>query len=253
MGPIISAIFAGNAIVIKNSEQTAWSSEYFINIVRSALSACGHDPDIVHAVSCWPQTASYFAAHSGIKHLTFIGSRPVAHEVAKSAAKSLTPLCVELGGKDAAIVLDDVKGKPEDPSEMKRVASIILRGVFQSAGQNCIGVERIIAMPQAYDRLINLLKPRIEKLQLGDDLDDGSGPIDMGAMISSASFERLERLVANAVAQGARLLVGGSHYEHEKYPLGHTKNKHQSEEESNILLNLSAFILNLIDLLIIYI
>lgn len=223
IGPIISALFAGNAIVVKGSEQTAWSSVYFANIVRSALTACGHNPDLVHSISCWPQTASYFSSHPGLSHLTFIGSKPVAHEVAKDAAKSLTALCVELGGKDPAIILDHPKGKPEIPSEMQRIASTLMRGVFQSAGQNCIGVERIVAMPQAYDRLRNLLKERIKRLRLGNDLATGEGEeaIDMGAMVSGASFERLEKLVAEAVAQGATLLAGGHRYDHPQYPKGH--------------------------------
>lgn len=225
MGPIISAIFAGNAVVVKGSEQTAWSSAYFVNIARDALSACGSDPNLVHAFSCWPQTADYFTSHPGISHLTFIGSRPVAHEVAKNAAKALTPLCVELGGKDAAIVLDEPNGRVMSKSEMERISSIIMRGVFQSGGQNCVGIERIVAMPEAYDTLVKMLEPRIRALRLGDDLDpennnEGSG-IDVGALISPASFERLEQLIAEAAAQGARLLVGGHRFSHQRYPLGH--------------------------------
>ena len=88
--------------------------------------------------------------------MTFIGSKPVAHFVAKSAAKVLMPLCVELGGKDAAMILDDPSGKATSQGEMNRVASIVMRGVFQSAGQNCIGIERVVAMPQAYERLIKI-------------------------------------------------------------------------------------------------
>jgi len=223
IGPIISALFSGNAIVVKSSEQTAWSSTYFANIVRSALSACGHNPDLVHAISCWPQTAAYFSSHPGLSHLTFIGSRPVAHEVAKSAAKALTPLCIELGGKDAAIVLDHPNGKLEHPNEMVRVTSILMRGVFQSAGQNCIGIERIIAMPQAYSRLKGLLRERVKLLRIGNDLDDGldDSPIDMGAMISASSFGRLEELINEAVAQGATLVTGGHRHDHPKYPKGH--------------------------------
>lgn len=223
VGPMISALFSGNAIVVKGSEQTAWSTVYFANIVRAALTRCGHDENLVHAISCWPQTASYFASHPGISHLTFIGSKPVAHEVAKSAAKSLTALCVELGGKDAAIVLDRPDGKPEHPSEMQRVVATLMRGVFQSAGQNCIGIERIIAMPQAYDRLSSLLKERISKMRIGWDLDtdpDNKG-VDMGAMISPASFDRLESIINEAVAQGATLVAGGQRYYHPKYTAGH--------------------------------
>ena len=155
--------------------------------------------------------------------MTFIGSRPVAHEVAKSAAKSLTPLCIELGGKDAAVVLDRPDGKLEEPEEISRIASTIMRGVFQSAGQNCIGIERVIAMPQAYERLMKMLKGRIQKLRVGDDLDDdgNNDGVDVGAMISSASFSRLEQLVAEAVAQGAELVVGGHRHEHSQCPKGH--------------------------------
>jgi acyl-CoA reductase-like NAD-dependent aldehyde dehydrogenase len=223
MGPIISALFTGNAIVVKNSEQTAWSSAYFVDIVRSALSACGHSTDLVHAISCWPQTAGHFTSHEGLSHLTFIGSRPVAHEVARSAAKALTPLCIELGGKDAAIVLDHPKGKLEDPSEMSRITSTLMRGVFQSAGQNCVGIERIVAMPQAYGRLKTLLSGRIKTLRLGNDLDDDQddGSVDVGAMVSAASFSRLEQLISEAVAQNATLITGGHRYAHPDYPSGH--------------------------------
>lgn len=207
---------------MKVSEQTAWSSAYFINIVKSALTACGHDADLAHAITCWPQAANHFTSHPGISHLTFIGSKPVAHEVAKSAAKSLTALCVELGGKDAAIVLDDPSSKPTSQGEMDRIASIVMRGVFQSAGQNCIGIERVVAMPQAYTRLIQAIEPRIKALRVGNDLDarDG-GQIDVGAMISSASFTRLEDMIDEAVAQGAQLLAGGRRFKHPQHPAGH--------------------------------
>ena len=147
--------------------------------------------------------------------MTFIGSRPVAHEVAASAAKSLTPLVVELGGKDAAIILDDPNGKPASEGEIQRIASILMRGTFQSAGQNCVGIERIIAMPSAYSRLISMLAPRIAALRVGSDLSED---VDVGALISSASFSRLEALIAEAVAQGAKLLVGGHRHVHSSYP-----------------------------------
>lgn len=219
MGPLISALFSGNAIIVKNSEQTAWSSKYYINIVRAALIACGHSPELVHAITCWPATADYLTSHPGISHLTFIGSRPVAHAVCASAAKSLTPVVVELGGKDAAIVLDPTNGTPTAKSEMQRVASIIMRGVFQSAGQNCIGIERVIAMPQAYTYLVESLTPKIKALRVGNAL--ASTAVDVGAMISGASFSRLETLVQDAVAQGATLVCGGKQFHHPDFPNGH--------------------------------
>lgn len=216
IGPVISAIFAGNGIVVKASENTAWSTIYFTNIVRGALSACGHDPSLVQSIVCWPQTAGHLTSHPGISHITFIGSRSVAHKVAASAAKALTPVVAELGGKDVAIVLDSAV------RDLRRIQEILLRGTFQSAGQNCIGIERIVACPLAYEKLVKALEPRVKALRVGSCLDAStSGEIDVGAMVSDASFDRLEELVSLAVKDGARLLVGGKRLIHPIYPSGH--------------------------------
>jgi acyl-CoA reductase-like NAD-dependent aldehyde dehydrogenase len=166
------------------------------------------------SIMCWPEVAPHLTSHSGIAHLTFIGSRPVAHHVAASASKVLTPLCVELGGKDAAIILDDTPN-------LSSLTSILMRGVFQSCGQNCVGIERIIATPKVYAQLVSLLSSRISQLRLGSILDDGNNDVDCGAVISDAHFSRLEDLVADAVKQGARCLVGGKRYVHPKHPKGH--------------------------------
>ncbi|KAI0886007.1 ALDH-like protein [Annulohypoxylon maeteangense] len=207
IGPIISAIFAGNGIVVKVSEQTCWSAAYYTSIARGALVAHGHDPQLVQSVVCWPQTASHLTSHPGISHLTFIGSRPVCHHVAASAAKALIPVVAELGGKDAAMILDSAE------KDLDRIVEILMRGTFQASGQNCIGIERIIAAPGVYDKLVSKLEPRVKALRLGTDKD-------VGAMVSSASFARFESLVADAVSRGARLLAGGKRYIHPEHPQG---------------------------------
>ncbi|KAH8662011.1 Aldehyde/histidinol dehydrogenase [Xylariales sp. PMI_506] len=207
IGPVISSIFAGNGIVVKVSEQTCWSAAYYTNIARGALVAHGHDPALIQSVVCWPQTAGHLTSHPGISHVTFIGSRPVCHHVAASAAKSLTPVVAELGGKDAAIICDSAEG------DLRRIADIMMRGSFQAAGQNCIGIERIIAAPVVYDKLVEMLAPRVQALRLGLEKD-------VGAMVSDASFTRLENLVAEAVSKGARLLAGGKRYKHPEHPSG---------------------------------
>ncbi|KAK4231057.1 hypothetical protein QBC38DRAFT_496145 [Podospora fimiseda] len=209
IGPIISAIFSGNGIVVKVSEQTAWSSSYFTNIVRGALVAHGHDPALVQTIVCWPQTAGHLTAHPGISHITFIGSRPVCIKVAESAAKALIPVCAELGGKDASIILESVS-----KGDLPRVIETLLRGSFQASGQNCIGIERIIAAPGIYPKLVELLEPRVKALRLGQTKD-------VGAMISDNSFDRLEALIADAVSNGARLLAGGKRHIHPEHPKGH--------------------------------
>ncbi|KAF2149467.1 ALDH-like protein [Myriangium duriaei CBS 260.36] len=219
IGPMISSLFTGNAIIVKNSEATAWSSIYFTAIVRGALTACGHSPNLVQSITCWPHVADHLTSHSAISHLTFIGSRPVAHAVCTSAAKALTPVVVELGGKDPSLILDSPSHKPLPSSETQRIASILMRGVFQSAGQNCIGIERIIAQPQAYTQLLAILEPRIRALRPGSALTEDN--VDVGACISPAGFDKLESLIADAVSHGARLLAGGKRHHHPKYPHAH--------------------------------
>lgn len=207
IGPIISSIFAGNGVVVKVSEQTCWSAAYYTSIARGALVAHGHDPQLIQSVVCWPQTAGHLTSHPGISHLTFIGSRPVCHQVAASAAKSLIPVVAELGGKDAAVILDSAA------PDLNRIVDILMRGTFQASGQNCIGIERIVAAPGVYDKLVSMLEPRVKALRLGLDKD-------VGAMVSDASFSRLEGLVSDAVAKGARLLAGGKRYVHPDHPKG---------------------------------
>ncbi|EDO17689.1 hypothetical protein Kpol_1004p66 [Vanderwaltozyma polyspora DSM 70294] len=220
LGPIIAALFTGNAIVMKCSEQVVWSSEFFTDLVRECLIACGEDPNLVQLCYCLPPTeidnaANYFTSHPGFKHITFIGSQPVAHHILKCAAQSLTPVVVELGGKDAFIVLDSV-------TKLEALSSIILRGTFQSSGQNCIGIERVIVSQKNYDKLVKIIDDRMTKdpMRLGSDIDRVKD-VDMGAMISDNRFQELENLVNDAVAKGARLLHGGSRYENPDFPLGH--------------------------------
>ena len=213
MGPLISTLFTGSAIILKASESTAWSSQYFASIARAALISCGHSPNLVQPILCWPQAASHLTSHPSISHITFIGSRLIAQHVAASAAKSLTPVCLELGGKDPVIILDDV-------SNLHRVTSIIMRGTFQSAGQNCIGIERIVCLFNIYDSLVTLLERRIKGLRVGSALEEPD-EVDVGAMITDARFGQLEELISKAIEGGARCLVGGRRHKHAKHPSGH--------------------------------
>lgn len=213
LGPIVAAIFTGNAIVVKCSEQVIWSSKWFVDLVRAILKELNIDEDLVQLCYCFPNDADHFTSHPELNHITFIGSKPVAHKVVESAAKQLTPCVVELGGKDSVIVLDDV-------TDFNALSSILMRGTFQSAGQNCIGIERVICLPKAYEQLVEILLKRIAFLRLGSDIDQ-LDEIDVGAMISDNRFTQLESLIEDAVLKGARLVHGGKRYQHPNYPQGH--------------------------------
>ncbi|CUM64057.1 uncharacterized protein PRCAT00001645001 [Priceomyces carsonii] len=213
VGPVVAAIFTGNAIIVKCSEQVLWSSKWFVELLRTILKLLNINQNLIQLTCCYPEDADFFTSNPGISHITFIGSKQVAHRVVLSAAKELTPCVVELGGKDTVIVLNDVKN-------LERLSSIIMRGTFQSAGQNCIGIERVICLPKVYDELLRILVDRVKILRLGSDIDQ-LDEIDVGAMISGNRFNHLEELISDAVEKGARLLCGGSPFQHPNYPQGH--------------------------------
>ncbi|KAG7749012.1 hypothetical protein KL911_002033 [Ogataea haglerorum] len=219
LGPIVAAVFTGNAIVVKCSERVRWSSEYYISVVKAALKVCGVDENLVQLVCVWGKDGDLFSGHPGLSHLTFIGSRPVAQKVVAKAGEALTPVVVELGGKDAVVICEDyLKKKGVD-----KIASILMRGTFQSAGQNCIGIERVIVAGEAkyYEKLVETLSNKVAKLRIGSDIDQ-SEEIDMGALIMGGpKFDELERWISEAVDRGARLLQGGKRYVHPNYPQGH--------------------------------
>ncbi|KAL8876430.1 MAG: hypothetical protein Q9198_005371, partial [Flavoplaca austrocitrina] len=110
-----------------------------------------------------------------------------------------------------------------------------MKGIFTSSGQNCIGIERIIACPHSYDRLIPLLQKQIRGLRLGSALPSPSHSekeqnttstehdgIDIGAMISPASFPHLTSIISSAISSGATLQAGtGKPHTHPLYPQGH--------------------------------
>lgn len=213
IGPVLAALFSGNAIIVKCSEQVVWSSTWFVGMIHAALRLLDMSEDLVQLCYCYPEDAEYFASHPGLKHITFIGSKPVAEKVLQSASKQLTPCVVELGGKDSVIVLDDL-------TDYKALSSVLLRGTFQSAGQNCIGIERVICLPRAYDALVTILKERMQNFRLGSDIDQ-LDEIDMGAMISNNRFHEIEELLEDAVSKGAHILAGGKPFLHPNYPQGH--------------------------------
>lgn len=235
MGPVIASILTGNSIVVKCSEQVIWSSKIFINLVQNCLIECNVDPNLVQLCYCLPprsitqsdnlmdekidNTANFFTSHPKLKHITFIGSDTIGKKVLSQSINNLTPVVLELGGKDSFIVLDSY-----NETDLFQLTSIILRGTFQSSGQNCIGIERVIVSQRIYHNLVKCLEERLQKIKFnqGSDIDKTKNDIniDIGAMISSNRFQALQDLIDDAIAKGAKLIQGGKPYSHPLYPLG---------------------------------
>ena len=106
LGPMISAMFAGNACVVKVSEYTAWSSVLYESIVHKALVACGQSPDLFRVITGFAESGQALIS-APVDKITFIGSPKVGKMVMVAAAEYLTPVVLELGGKDAAVLCED--------------------------------------------------------------------------------------------------------------------------------------------------
>ncbi|GHJ86665.1 hypothetical protein NliqN6_3067 [Naganishia liquefaciens] len=218
ISPIIAALFAGNTAVLKCSEQVLWSTRWVIDALRACLEACDMDPEAVQLVCCYPEDARTITTHSLIKHITFIGSETVGRKVAMAAAENMIPTCIELGGKDCAILLPS--------ADLKSIASTLMRAAFQANGQNCIGIERYLVHRSRYQEFLNIMTPRVQKLRCGAASSSPSSGktmnvVDCGAMISSRLLTQLEDMLQLAEKQGARILAGGKRFSHPDWPEGH--------------------------------
>ncbi|KAF8655795.1 hypothetical protein AX16_002881 [Volvariella volvacea WC 439] len=205
--PILAAIFAGNGIVLKCSENVIWSTTWFVGAIHECLRVLGHDPELVQVVCCYPDQAEVLTASPHIKHITFIGSEHVGRKVARAATTHLTPVTMELGGKDPAVILPN--------TDIDKWISVWMRGVFQNMGQNCIGIERLIIHSSQYDELWEKFEERIAKLRPGSVMAPTNEgyvqTVDVGSMISKDRFPALERWLQDATEAGA-VLRGGETY-----------------------------------------
>lgn len=197
VNPIVPALMAGNAIVLKPSEWVAWSSARFVDELRGVIAGAGHDPDLIQAVQGFGETGAALA-RAAVDMILFIGSVGNGRRVAQSAAERVTPVVMELGGKDAFIVCDD--------ADLEQAAHAAMAGCFINCGQNCVASERILVYDAVYDafaaRALELTRP----LRQGSSRD---ALVDVGAITTPLQLDVIERLVDRAVAQGARLLCGG--------------------------------------------
>lgn len=197
--PVSAALFSGNAIVIKVSEYASWSIGYYKRVIDACLDAVGAPRDLVQFVVGFGATGSALVS-SGVDKVIFVGSPAVGAIVARTAAATLTPVVLELGGKDPFIVLDD--------ADVKSIVQTACRGVWQNMGQNCAGPERFFIYDKVYDEFCDGVTAIVKNMKCGPSLGDcyaDCGAITMGPR----QLQAYQRLVDDAVSKGAKLLAGG--------------------------------------------
>lgn len=183
---LFPALLAGNAVVWKPSEFTARVAE---PIAHAALEVFGSD--VVTLVQGGGDVGAALVG-AGIDAVVFTGSVRTGRLVARAAAEALIPSALELGGKDPAIVLDD--------ADLERAARGIVWGALVNAGQNCASVERVYVTRKNAAALAERIVALVRSLEPGR---------DYGPLVTAAQLAIVERHVASARANGAKVLVGG--------------------------------------------
>jgi betaine-aldehyde dehydrogenase len=197
LGDAIPALQAGAAVVIKPSEFTPLG---LIEVVEAWKSEIG-GPDVLDCVQGTGETGE--ALVDEVDFIQFTGSDRTGRKVMKRAADTLTPVSLELGGKDPMIVLAD--------ADLDRAANAATYGGMMNSGQICISVERIYVEEPAYDEFVQKLTREVNGLRQGA---DGRTPeSDVGAMTSPNQTAIVAGQVDDALANGARALTGGKRVE----------------------------------------
>jgi acyl-CoA reductase-like NAD-dependent aldehyde dehydrogenase len=199
-GPTVPALMAGNAAVVKVSEWTSWSAPRIQAIFDAVLGACGYPKELVQIITGYGETGAALC-NAGVDKVVFTGSMSNGRRVAAQCAKTLTPVILELGGKDPMIVCDD--------AELEQAVHAALAGVFISSGQMCLAAERILVFDRVYDKFVDRVAAEAGRLRQGAPLEEGGAPVDVGAMTMPHQIDIVERLVEDAVKRGAKVRVGG--------------------------------------------
>jgi acyl-CoA reductase-like NAD-dependent aldehyde dehydrogenase len=193
LGDAVPALLAGNAVVVKPSEVTPLA-------VRRAVEAMNRvlPPGLLQVVIGAGETGAALVDHVDMVCVT--GSPETGRRVMERASRRLTPVLLELGGKDPMIVLGD--------ADLERAASAAVWGGCMMTGQVCMSVERVYVEERAVEEFTAKVVEKVRGLRVGANGPDAD--IDLGPFTSPRQVETVERHLADARAKGARVLVGGA-------------------------------------------
>jgi aldehyde dehydrogenase (NAD+) len=202
LGPLVSAIAAGNAVILKPSEFTP-----HVNAVVAELVAALFDPAEVALVHGGVATAQHLLALP-FDHVFFTGSPAVGKIVMAAAAQHLTSVTLELGGKSPVIV--------DDSADLRRAAELVLWGKFTNGGQTCVAPDHVYVHRSVQARFVQLCQQILAERYGATEAAVQASP-DLARMVTRRHAERLSVLIDDALARGATLLAGGAHHADERY------------------------------------
>ncbi len=196
---VVPAVLAGNSVLLKHAPQTALVGKQ----IERAFRAAGAPEDLVQDFFVSHDLAGLVIDSGRLGYLAFTGSVRGGKTVfARAGLKNLLRTGLELGGKDAAVVLPD--------ADIERTAAQLVDGAFYNAGQSCCAVERIYVQRSIYEDFLSAFVAQTRKLKLGNPLEPG---VTLGPVVHRTAAAQLRAQIAEARAQGTRLLLGPEDFE----------------------------------------
>ncbi|HZO62734.1 MAG TPA: aldehyde dehydrogenase family protein [Gaiellaceae bacterium] len=189
------ALVCGNTVVLKPAEDTPLLAERFVELLAEA----GLPDGVVTVVQGLGEEAGdALVRHPDVPVISFTGSRETGALVAKAAADRLKHVHLELGGKNAIVVMDD--------ADLELAVEGIVWSAFGTSGQRCTAASRVIVHRKVYEPLAARLVAAAERLRLGPGWEDET---DVGPLINRAALEKVHRYTRIGLDEGAKLLTGG--------------------------------------------
>lgn len=201
------ALILGNTVVLKPSPETPVAAALFVQV----LEECGVPPGVVNlVVGSSPELGEALVRHPGVAVISFTGSTATGGKVAVAAASQHKRAALEMGGKNAILVMGD--------ADLNLAVDGITWSAFGTSGQRCTACSRLLVHRAVKDRLVGMLVTRMGKLQVGNGLKPG---IDMGPLVNRSQLEKVQGYVQLGLQEGAKLLAGGTALSEGEHAKGH--------------------------------
>lgn len=195
------ALIAGNSVILKPPTQGAISALYMAEI----FNASGLLKGVLNTVTGKSsEIGDFLVSHKDINFINFTGSTEIGRHI--SLVAGMVPMLLELGGKDAAIILED--------ADLSLAAENIVAGAYSYSGQRCTAVKRVIAIDSIANELIHKLEDNIKKLKVGNPKDD----VTITPLIDNKSADFVQELIDDAISKGAKLICGNKRENNLMYP-----------------------------------
>jgi len=191
LGP---ALLAGCTVVLKPAAETPLTT----NALAEIFVEAGLPEGVLSVVPGWADTGQALTSNADVDLFTFTGSSAVGKEIGKRAAEMLKPCTLELGGKSAAIVLEDV--------DLAAAVPMLVFAGLMNTGQACVGQTRILAPRSRYDEIVDAISGFVQMLPVGSPSDPAA---QLGSLISEKQRARVEGYIAKGIEEGARVVCGG--------------------------------------------